>query len=652
MAEGTAEDLQLIEKGDRPAKTYSTEEGFELPESPDPEDGGPTGAEPFGSKEILSTQKVHGDIALAEAYEKAIDEVGFGKYQIALYFAIGFGLMADGAEIFIVGFIIPSAERDLCLNDREKGWLGGIVFVGMLLGALIWGVLSDKHGRRKCLLTALSVNALFAIISAFVKNYGFFLFCRLACGVGIGGSIPITFAYYSEFVAKSSRGANVTWLLFLWTCGGVYVSLIGWGIIPRTEISFTLSPEFTVHSWRIFVLLGSLPCLVAIAMLFCMEESPRYLLEVGRHDEAMEILKKVYKINHGGRDDFSVTEIRVPTRPQEFADIDKDDSAVKRFFVKLAFKIRQGWVNFTELLEPPFVGITSILLVCWFCTSFGYYGLTLWFPEYIKRLETLQYLTAIETTENCSVSDMTYVGRLENRHYINCNFTDVAFAQVAMNHVTFDNCLFRDTAFQDVTTMQTYFVSSTLVDCVFNYTDFYDFKFRQCTLENTRFYNLEDKCRIDFSLDYNPHTVYFESFISSLCGLPGCIVTALVIDRIGATSIYATFTIMCGVGAFFIWWVDTEISAVALSCIIQFMSLCNWSAIDVASTLLYPTSKRATAFGLLSAFSRVGGVLGNVSFGNFLHVSRAIPVLLAAAVFAVGGFLSLKLPDTRKTIMV
>ncbi|XP_002737314.1 synaptic vesicle glycoprotein 2C-like [Saccoglossus kowalevskii] len=397
MAEpGSNEELQLIGNIDYAEKNYCRDEAdseLRSPGSTTKEDAGIV----MGSPEKQSNQVFSGNLELAEAYEQAIAEVGFGKYQIALYFAIGFGLMADGAEIFIVGFIIPSAERDLCLNDSQKGWLGGIVFVGMLIGALIWGMLSDKLGRRKCLITALSINALFAIISAFVRKYGFFLFCRLACGIGIGGSIPITFAYYCEFVAKPSRGANVTWLLFMWTMGGVYVSLLGWGIIPRTEISFFIPPDFEVHSWRVFVLLGSLPCLVAIVMLFRMEESPRFLLEV------------------------------------------------------------------------------------------------------ITR---------------------------------------------------------------------------------------------------------------------------------------------------------STFTVLSGVGAFFIWWVDTEVSAVALSCVIQFMSLANWSAIDVASTLLYPTSKRATAFGLLSAFSRIGGVLGNVSFGNFLHVSRAIPVLLSAAVFGIGGILSLKLPDTRKSLLV
>ncbi|XP_077993667.1 synaptic vesicle glycoprotein 2C-like [Glandiceps talaboti] len=651
MAEGTAEDLQLIEKGDSPSRTYSTEDDFDIP--------GDVGeelrdAESLGSglrEGLRNEDTIGGDYALAEAYEKAIDEVGFGKYQVALYFAIGFGLMADGAEIFIVGFIIPSAERDLCLNDREKGWLGGIVFVGMLIGALIWGSLSDKLGRKKCLLTALNVNAFFAIVSAFVRNYGLFLFCRLACGIGIGGSIPITFAYYCEFVAKGNRGANVTWLLFLWTCGGVYVSLIGWAIIPRTDIMFVLPPDFEVHSWRVFVMLGSVPCLVAIVILLFMEESPRFLLEVGRHDEAMEILRKVYRINHG-TDDFSVTEIKATSAPQEFADLNKDDTSLKRFTDRTAYKIKGTLRNFLELLEPPFVNVTVILLVCWFCTSFGYYGLTLWFPEYIKRLETTQYLKSVDEVTNCSLSDLTFVGRLENKQYTNCNFTDVTFHEVAMKHVTFENSLFHNVDFTDVTSTRTYFFGSTLTDCVFNYTDFYAYKFERSILENTEFYNMAKKCEIDFSIDYNPYTVYFESFISSICGLPGCVVTALVIDKIGATSIYATFTILCGVGAFFIWWVDTEISAVALSCVIQFMSLCNWSAIDVASTLLYPTSKRATAFGLLSAFSRVGGVLGNVSFGNFLHVSRAIPVLLAAAVFTAGGLLSLKLPDTRKTMLV
>lgn len=61
---------------------------------------------------------------------------------------------------------------------------GLIVYLGMMVGAFLWGGLADRLGRRQCLLISLSVNSVFAFFSSFVQGYGTFLFCRLLSGVG------------------------------------------------------------------------------------------------------------------------------------------------------------------------------------------------------------------------------------------------------------------------------------------------------------------------------------------------------------------------------------------------------------------------------------------------------------------------------------
>lgn len=63
-------------------------------------------------------------------------------------------------------------------------YTGLIVYLGMMVGAFLWGGLADRLGRRQCLLISLSVNSVFAFFSSFVQGYGTFLFCRLLSGVG------------------------------------------------------------------------------------------------------------------------------------------------------------------------------------------------------------------------------------------------------------------------------------------------------------------------------------------------------------------------------------------------------------------------------------------------------------------------------------
>ncbi|GCB83399.1 hypothetical protein scyTo_0023578, partial [Scyliorhinus torazame] len=60
---------------------------------------------------------------LAQQYELILQECGHGRFQWTLYFVLGLALMADGVEVFVVGFVLPSAEKDMCLSDSNKGML-------------------------------------------------------------------------------------------------------------------------------------------------------------------------------------------------------------------------------------------------------------------------------------------------------------------------------------------------------------------------------------------------------------------------------------------------------------------------------------------------------------------------------------------------
>lgn len=61
---------------------------------------------------------------------------------------------------------------------------GSVVYLGMMVGAFFWGGMSDKVGRRQCLLICMSTNGFFAFLSSFVQGYGLFLLCRLVAGFG------------------------------------------------------------------------------------------------------------------------------------------------------------------------------------------------------------------------------------------------------------------------------------------------------------------------------------------------------------------------------------------------------------------------------------------------------------------------------------
>ncbi|UYV81263.1 SV2A [Cordylochernes scorpioides] len=189
-----------------------------------------------------------------------------------------------------------------CVADTCTMWCaGGISFLGMMVGGLVWGTLADRLGRRRTLISALATNAIFAIVTAFMPNYSLFLMSRFFSGIGVGGSLPIVFTYYSEFLPKSHRGRHLSWLLVFWAVGGVFTAVMAWGLIPRTGMGIVLSRNLHFNSWRIFLLLCSLPAILSCLGLIFFPESPRYLLEVlvalvHRYTSRYKVVPKVRKL--------------------------------------------------------------------------------------------------------------------------------------------------------------------------------------------------------------------------------------------------------------------------------------------------------------------------------------------------------------------
>ncbi|XP_066270214.1 synaptic vesicle glycoprotein 2C-like [Branchiostoma lanceolatum] len=591
---------------------------------------------------------------LAQDYENALQEAGFGRYQWTLFAALGMGLAADGVEIFVVGFVLPSAERDLCLSDQRKGWLGGIIFLGMMFGAIIWGSVSDKLGRKITLLIALGTNALFALISAFSTGYAFFMFCRFFSGIGIGGSIPIIFAYYSEFLPTNKRGEHLSWLCLFWMAGGVYASGFAWAIIPHAGWALSMSG---IHSWRIYVFVCSIPCLLSFISLFFMHESPRFLLEVNQHDEAIKILKKVHDVNHRFQEElvYQVTKIDLPPPKNDestFVEITEDTTtSAGRWFVRVKTFIVPALKNNIALFKKDYRRTTLLLLAVWISLAFGYFGLIVWFPEMIKHIQIQRYLGETDQLYDQSVANINVTKDFQNRAYYNSNFTNVCFDSLNIKHVTFSNCFFTNCSFNKVSSSELFFKDSRISNTIFNYTDFFDYKFVRTVLDNSFFYNLRKGCRLDFAENYSAYWMYFVAFVGTLAVLPGNIFSALMMDRIGRLYMLVGSMAISAVSVFFIWVGNSESNIVGMSCLFNGVTIMAWNSLDVITTELYPTGKRSTAFGLLNAVSRIGAVIANVLFGQMIGINKAVPILLTAAILGSGAVAAWRLPDTKNVAL-
>ncbi|NXE94767.1 SV2C protein, partial [Menura novaehollandiae] len=611
----------------------------------------------YKDRHELETERKADEEELAQQYELIIQECGHGRFQWALFFVLGMALMADGVEVFVVGFVLPSAETDMCIPNSGSGWLGNIVYLGMMVGAFFWGGLADKVGRRQSLLICMSVNGFFAFLSSFVQGYGFFLFCRLFSGFGIGGAVPTVFSYFSEVLAREKRGEHLSWLCMFWMIGGIYASAMAWAIIPHYGWSFSMGSAYQFHSWRVFVIVCALPCVSSVVALTFMPESPRFLLEIGKHDEAWMILKQIHDTNMRARGQpekvFTVTRIKTPKQIDELIEIESDTGTwYRRCFVRIRTELYGIWLTFMRCFNYPVKDNTIKLTAVWFTLSFGYYGLSVWFPDVIKHLQSDEYASRVKHFRNEEVSHFVFNFTLENQIHSNGEYINDRFIMMKFKSVTFEDSLFKNCVFEDITSLNTYFRNCTFVNTTFYNTDLEQYKFVDSELINCTFFHIRTGCQISFDDDYSAYWIYFVNFLGTLAVLPGNIVSALLMDRIGRLTMLGGSMVLSGISCFFLWFGTSESMMIGMLCLYNGLTISAWNSLDVITVELYPTDRRATGFGFLNALCKAAAVLGNLIFGSLVGITKAIPILLASTVLVCGGLVGLRLPDTRTQVLM
>ncbi|XP_073703341.1 synaptic vesicle glycoprotein 2A isoform X1 [Garra rufa] len=441
-----------------------------------------------------------------------------------------------------------------------------------------------------------------------------------------------------------------------WMIGGIYAAAMAWAIIPHYGWSFQMGSAYQFHSWRVFVLVCAFPSVAAIAALTTMPESPRFFLENGKHDEAWMILKQVHDTNMRAKGYpervFSVTTIKTVKQMDELVDMGGDATAWHlRWRIKLTNLFHQVWSNFLTVFNPEYRRITYMMMAVWFSMSFSYYGLTVWFPDMIKYLQKQEYSSRTKVFIKEKVEHVTFNFTLENQIHRNGEYFNNKFLNLKMKSMVFEDSLFEECYFEDITSSNTFFKNCTFISTLFYNTDLFKYRLINSKLVNSTFLHNKEGCMLDFSDENNAYMIYFVSFLGTLAVLPGNIVSALLMDKIGRLRMLAGSSVISCISCFFLSFGNSESAMIALLCLFGGISIASWNALDVLTVELYPSDKRTTAFGFLNALCKLAAVLGISIFQSFVGITKAVPILFASGALAVGSFLALKLPETRGQVL-
>ena len=193
-----------------------------------------------------------------------------------------------GYDTGVIGGAMPALEEHFQMNAAQLGFSVGIVFIGCILGALFGGILSDRLGRRRVLLFTAFLFLISAVCTALPRTIWQFNIARFIGGIGIGISLPIAGVYLAEIAPARVRGRVVSLNQLAITFGILISYIAGWFVSNLGDEVWQVA-----SSWRWTFGSEAVPAAAFVVILLLIPESPRWLIQKGRVDEAVQVMTRV-----------------------------------------------------------------------------------------------------------------------------------------------------------------------------------------------------------------------------------------------------------------------------------------------------------------------------------------------------------------------
>lgn len=217
-----------------------------------------------------------------------VDRLPWSAWHWRVVTALGVAWVLDGLEVTLIGSIGSVLERPdtLALTASQVGWTGSLYIGGAVLGALMFGRLTDRLGRKKLFMVTLAVYMLATLATAFSTGFVFLAVCRFVTGIGIGGEYAAINSAIDELIPARLRGrVNLAINASFWVGAalGAALSLV----LLDTRV---LGP---VLGWRICFVLGAVLAVAILLVRRDVPESPRWLLMHGRFAQAEDVVAAI-----------------------------------------------------------------------------------------------------------------------------------------------------------------------------------------------------------------------------------------------------------------------------------------------------------------------------------------------------------------------
>jgi putative MFS transporter len=233
----------------------------------------------------------------------------------------------------------------------QSGLVASSTYIGYFFGAFLSGVLADVIGRRRIMMSALSIYCVASFASGMANDWHTFFALRILAGFGSGAEAVVIAPFLAEFIPRRYRG------MF---CGAL-VGFMSFGYVTSSILGYTVIGPFP-DGWRYVAVITSLPVVMLLWWRKTLPESPRWLEAQGRDEEANSIVESIETW-------FAKRGMALPA------------PSLEEMPPLAALKPRGALGNVFEIWSPKLAKTTAVSWLMWFSVAFAYYSFFAWIPS-------------------------------------------------------------------------------------------------------------------------------------------------------------------------------------------------------------------------------------------------------------------------------
>ena len=221
-------------------------------------------------------------VATGPNINSRLDRLPVTKHHVLWLVVLGLAFLIETFDLSVFAYVAPSIRENWNLSLGQVGVVTSAGFIGMFVGAVAGGRLSDRFGRRPVLIWASVLYSLMSLLSAVAPNFEIMFLSRIFTGVGVQAATGVLLVYVGEMFPRTKRGRSFTVLMF-----------IGYFGSPATALTAAAIAPTGIEAWRWVFVIGSAGFIIALAAALWLPESVRWLVMRDKDAKAERVVVRL-----------------------------------------------------------------------------------------------------------------------------------------------------------------------------------------------------------------------------------------------------------------------------------------------------------------------------------------------------------------------